>query len=325
MIGRVEVLEMDPDKVNARTVDLDLSAMLVPARTLRPGTEVRHMHDQDHGLDQVLDNRLVELASPWFAKEADRIGPSTLESHLLICTRDRAVGTLLSHRLAKAQVALAPETLTFRFRGAAGQSFGAWLARGVRLDVAGEPHDSVGKGLSGGKISVRPDRQSTFAPHENVIVGNVALYGAVHGEAYISGIAGERFAVRNSGAHAVVEGVGDHGCEYMTGGAVAVIGETGRNFAAGMSGGVAYVWDPENVFSPRCNLETVSVCTPDALQRETLREMLETHRAETGSPRATELLERWGDAAGEFVLVLPNEYARILSAQQAEKELQAHG
>ncbi|MFK8004385.1 MAG: glutamate synthase large subunit [Polyangiales bacterium] len=324
MIGRVEVLEMDPRRVNARTVDLDLSAMLTPARALRPGTEVRHMRGQDHGLDQVLDNRLVELASPWFHQEADRIGPARLESHLLICTRDRAVGTLLSHRLSKARVELAPDTLTFRFRGAAGQSFGAWLARGVRLDLEGEANDSVGKGLSGGKISVRPDRRSTFAPHENVIVGNVALYGAVHGEAYFCGIAGERFAVRNSGAHAVVEGVGDHGCEYMTGGAVVVIGETGRNFAAGMSGGVAYVWDPDDVFVPRCNVETVSVVEPDDQQRETLRMMLEAHREETGSPRANELLARWAEAAGEFVLVLPNEYARILAARDTQKEV-AHG
>lgn len=323
MIGRVEVLEMDPSKVNARTVDLDLRPMLTPARALRPGTAVRHMQDQDHGLDQVLDNRLVELAGPWITKTSGQA--ERLEADLPIRTQDRAVGTLLSHRLAKARLELPPETLTFRFRGAAGQSFGAWLARGVRLDLEGEANDSVGKGLSGGKISVRPDRRSTFAPHENVIVGNVALYGAVYGEAYICGIAGERFAVRNSGAHAVVEGVGDHGCEYMTGGAVAVIGETGRNFAAGMSGGVAYVWDPKGVLASRCNLETVSLATPDEQQRATLRQMLEEHQGETGSPRARELLARWEDAAGEFVLVLPNEYARALTAQQEQEKVEAHG
>lgn len=312
MIGRAEVLEVDPARLHPKSVGLDLSAMLMPA-VGKAGTEVRCTRGQEHGLEHSLDNRLIELARPAL------LSGSTVEASMPIQTTDRTVGTLLSHHLARAGAQLPIDSLRFHFRGAAGQSFGAWLAEGVTLALEGEANDSVGKGLSGGKVIVYPDRRTNFAPHENVLVGNVALYGAVSGEAYFSGIAGERFAVRNSGAYAVVEGVGDHACEYMTGGRVIVLGETGRNFAAGMSGGIAYVWDPDAVFAARCNREMVDLLgLDDPREQNEVRRMIQRHFDYTGSVRAHHILETWDDALTAFVRVLPDEYARVLQASEAE-------
>jgi glutamate synthase domain-containing protein 3 len=227
---------------------------------------------------------------------------------------------------------LPDDTITVRCTGSAGQSFGAFVPRGISLHLEGEANDFVGKGLSGGRISVRPPRGSRLAAEDNVIVGNVVLYGATSGEAYICGIAGERFAVRNSGATAVVEGVGDHGCEYMTGGRVVVLGRTGRNFAAGMSGGVAYVLDARGDFALRCNHELIELETPGADDERQLRELIEHHAALTGSNVAATLLSGWSRAFASFVKVMPRDYKRALSAAQeaaavtaVAREQVAHG
>jgi glutamate synthase (ferredoxin) len=228
---------------------------------------------------------------------------------------------------------LPPGTVTFRFQGSAGQSFGAFMPRGMTLTLEGDANDYLGKGLSGGDLAVFPPRQAGFVAEENVIIGNVALYGATAGEAFIRGVAGERFAVRNSGATAVVEGVGDHGCEYMTGGRVVVLGKTGRNFAAGMSGGVAYVLDLDGGFAARCNKQMVSlgpVVEPEEIGL--VRALIERHVAATGSQLGARLLADWKGTAPRLVKVMPNDYRRMLEAQQAllnkgltrdEAELQA--
>jgi len=212
---------------------------------------------------------------------------------------------------------LPEDTVRLRFTGSAGQSFGAFIPPGLTLELEGDTNDYVGKGLSGGRIVVRPPGDSPFKAHENVIAGNVALYGATGGEAFIRGVAGERFAVRNSGAVAVVEGVGDHGCEYMTGGRVLVIGRTGRNFAAGMSGGVAWVFDPDGTFAARCNTEMVALehLADDPEDSASVHELLVRHRDLTGSERATQLLENWSTILPCFVRVVPHDYRRVLDAQ----------
>jgi len=211
---------------------------------------------------------------------------------------------------------LPDDTIRLQFTGSAGQSFGAFVPRGITLRLEGDSNDYVGKGLSGGKLIVRPPRQATFVAEENIVIGNVALYGATSGEAYIRGVAGERFAVRNSGAHAVVEGVGDHGCEYMTGGRVVVLGRTGRNFAAGMSGGIAYVLDAAGDFARRCNRELVDLETFQQLEDlELVRTLLERHLDYTGSAVAARLLENWTQSIGLFVKVMPRDYRRAMEAE----------
>jgi glutamate synthase (NADPH/NADH) large chain len=213
---------------------------------------------------------------------------------------------------------LPDETIHFRFFGSAGQSLGAWLAKGVTLEVEGDANDYVGKGLSGGRVIIYPPVTSPFAAEDNILIGNVALYGATSGECFFRGMAAERFAVRNSGANAVIEGVGDHGCEYMTGGRVVVLGPTGRNFAAGMSGGVAYVWDPSGVFAERCNTEIVELeSLDDDLDILELRQAIEKHQAYTGSTVAKTILEDWDRRVGQFVKVMPIDYKRVLEARRS--------
>ncbi len=250
---------------------------------------------------------------------------------------NRTVGTMLSNRIARryGHEGLPDETIHVRLAGSAGQSFGAFLARGVWLDLIGDTNDYCGKGLSGGRISVQPSPKFRGEPTENIITGNVVLYGAIEGEAYFRGVAGERFAVRNSGASAVIEGIGDHGCEYMTGGSVAVIGTTGRNFAAGMSGGVAYVLDEDGTFVKRCNTSMVALDPVLAeheqeakLAREFwhkgvadethLRRLLERHVRYTGSARAKQILERWSEYRPKFVKVFPHDYRRALGELAAK-------
>ncbi|HEU4390877.1 MAG TPA: glutamate synthase subunit alpha, partial [Blastocatellia bacterium] len=216
---------------------------------------------------------------------------------------------------------LPDDTITLRFRGSAGQSFGAFVPRGITLFLEGDANDYTGKGLSGGKLVVFPPRESRFKPDENVIIGNVAFYGATAGEAYICGVAGERFCVRNSGLNAVVEAVGDHGCEYMTGGRVIVLGATGRNFAAGMSGGIAYVVDEDGDFWRHCNTEMVQLtAVEDAEETDLLREMISRHATHTGSRRAREVLAAFEEWLAKFVRVIPNDYRRVLEAQQQMKQ-----
>src|SRR5690606_4241844 len=204
--------------------------------------------------------------------------------------------------------------------GSAGQSFGAFLAKGIELELEGDANDYVGKGLSGGRIVVYPPRDSTFAAEENILVGNVVMYGAISGQAYFRGVAAERFCVRNSGGHAVVEGVGDHGCEYMTGGRVVVLGKTGRNFAAGMSGGIAYVLDEDGTFAPRCNMEMVELeSIEDGEESREVRAMVERHQQLTGSAVAERLLRDWNAMVGKFVKVMPTEYRAVLLEEKKQR------
>jgi glutamate synthase domain-containing protein 3 len=234
----------------------------------------------------------------------------------------RTVGAMLGGEIARkyGSAGLPEETIHFRFHGSAGQSFGAFVPSGVTLELEGDANDYLGKGLSGGRIIAYPPKTSSFLPEESILVGNVVLYGATSGEAFLNGIGGERFAVRNSGAIAVVEGVGDHGCEYMTNGTVVVLGKTGRNFAAGMSGGIAYVYDVRGDFANRrCNQASVDleplVAEADV---ERVRALLERHRDLTGSPRAAWVLEHWADAQPRFIKIFPHEYKRVLGAPRAE-------
>ncbi len=309
MIGRVEVLDIDDAIVHWKTQGIDLRPMLSPARKPNPDVSVYCTEQQDHGLEHALDNRLIELARPAIQ------GGEQVRASLRVLNTHRTVGTMLSHQIARTwgQRLLPDESIHFSFRGSAGQSFGAWLAQGVTLELEGDANDYVGKGLSGGRIIVYPDRAATFAASEQIIVGNVVLYGAIRGEAFLRGRAAERFCVRNSGAHAVVEGVGDHGCEYMTGGRVIVLGPTGRNFAAGMSGGIAYVWDPEGQFEPQVNLEMVELERLDEeAERVEVRTLIERHRELTGSDVAERILGSWDFACRQFVKVMPMDYKRVL-------------
>jgi glutamate synthase domain-containing protein 3 len=263
---------------------------------------------QDHGLDRAFDAELIGACIDALVHRQ----PVTLERR--VRNVDRAIGTMLGSEVTRrwGGEGLPDDTITLRCTGSAGQSFGAFIPRGISLWLEGDANDFVGKGLSGGRITVRPPRGARFVAEENVIVGNVVLYGATSGEAYIRGIAGERFAVRNSGATAVVEGVGDHGCEYMTGGRVAVLGRTGRNFAAGMSGGIAYVFDARGDFARRCNQELVDLEPLGAGDQRELRQMIERHAELTGSSVAASLLGGWNHAVATFVKVMPRDYKRAL-------------
>jgi glutamate synthase (ferredoxin) len=237
---------------------------------------------------------------------------------LPICNVNRAVGTILGNEITKKHWHGLPEdTVHLHFQGSAGQSFGAFIPKGVTLELEGDANDYIGKGLSGGKIILYPSPKSTFIAAENVIVGNVALYGATSGEIYINGMAGERFCVRNSGVNAVVESIGDHGCEYMTGGQVIILGTTGRNFAAGMSGGVAYILDEQGDFATRCNTQMVGLETlSDAEEIGKLRGSIEKHAEYTRSQKAISVLENWDQMVPKFVKVMPRDYKRVLQAIQ---------
>ena len=313
MIGRVDVLETRDAVDHWKADGLDLTPILTSAVKPHEDVEVRCTIEQDHGLDRALDQRLVELSQDAIHHRR------RIRLELPIVNTNRTVGTILSHEVAKAQgeAALPDGTIHIKLDGSAGQSFGAFLARGITLELEGDSNDYVGKGLSGGRLIVYPPRQSTFVPEENVIIGNVALYGATGGQAFFRGRSAERFCVRNSGAEAVIEGVGDHGCEYMTGGRAVILGPTGRNFAAGMSGGVAYVWDPRNRFNARCNTETVELeSLQDPSDIDELRHLIELHRRYTGSAVASRVLEDWPGAISQFVKVMPTDYKRVLAERK---------
>nr|WP_241233587.1 glutamate synthase large subunit [Altericroceibacterium xinjiangense] len=343
MIGRVDRIDMRPALNHWKAQGVDLSRLLHQVPPVE-GKALFHTEEQDHGLGAALDVELIAASIP-----------SIESGQSLVLDREirnvhRTVGAMLSGEIAKAygHSGLAPEQLRVNFTGVAGQSFGAWLAHGVTLDLVGDANDYVAKGLSGGRVIVRQPEGVDRDPTQNIIVGNTVLYGAIAGEAFFNGVAGERFAVRNSGAVAVVEGTGDHGCEYMTGGVVAVLGKTGRNFAAGMSGGIAYVYDEDGSFRERCNLEMVDLepvaAAPDEdegtgypQQRapgvwdngmgdmlrhdaERLRILVERHKLHTGSPRAAMLLDDWDTSLRKFVKVMPRDYARALQQMEAERE-----
>jgi glutamate synthase domain-containing protein 3 len=328
MIGRVDKIEMRKDGSHWKAGGLDFSQLLYNPEA--PSRVHRYcVIPQDHGLgapsDAVLDWELIRLAKP-----AIENGES-IEASLPIRNVHRSVGAMLSGDIARRHGShgLPVDSIRFNFTGSAGQSFGAFLARGVTLELEGDANDYTGKGLSGGKLIVYPARESRFAPDGNILIGNVALYGATSGEAFFNGRAGERFAVRNSGATAVVEGVGDHGCEYMTKGLVIVLGETGKNFAAGMSGGIAYVADETREFrQTRCNRSGVDL--DEELTGEDvdlLRFWIARHAEETRSPLANRILENWDAALRTFVKVFPRDYKRVLGVELHEPvhQVAAHG
>ncbi|MFK7735694.1 MAG: glutamate synthase large subunit [Pirellulaceae bacterium] len=319
MIGRVDVLDVDRAVDHWKADGIDLTSLLSPAKRLNDEVSVRCTTTQDHGLDESLDR--TEIVPKCAAAIKDGT-PVKLE--LPIINTNRTVGTILSHEVTKVWGGdgLKEDSIHLKFNGSAGQSLGAWLTSGITIEVEGDANDYVGKGLSGGKVIVYPPRVSTFKAEENILVGNVCLYGATNGRAFLRGRAAERFCVRNSGAWTVVEGVGDHGCEYMTGGRVIILGPTGRNFAAGMSGGIAYVWAPDrDEFRLRCNLGTVEL--EDLVDEQDVQEvqmMLKQHQDLTGSPVAEGILKNWAEAQGKFVKVMPTDYKRVLLEQQKSQQ-----
>jgi len=342
LIGRVDLLDKSKAISHWKAKGLDFSRIF---HQVDAGADaaVRHVEDQDHGLDKALDNKLIAQAKLALetGEKVSFIQP--------IKNLNRTVGAMLSGEVAKrhGHAGLPDNTIAIRLSGVAGQSFGAFLAHGVTLDLTGDANDYVGKGLSGGRVIVRQPAHVDREASQNIIVGNTVLYGAIAGEAYFNGVAGERFAVRNSGAIAVVEGTGDHGCEYMTGGVVVVLGRTGRNFAAGMSGGIAYVFDERGEFAQLCNPAQVDLL-PISAERdeddgagrpqqrprsvedfgmgdmlrhdaERLRILLERHHLHTGSKRARALLDDWSNTLTKFVKVMPKDYARALKQMETER------
>jgi glutamate synthase (NADPH) large chain len=332
LIGRSDLLDTRKGIEHWKARGLDFSKIFhqpaVPAEVPR----YRQEH-QDHGLDKALDHRLIELARPALEKG------EKVSIDMPIRNINRTVGTMLSGEIAKryGHAGLPDDTIHVRFAGSAGQTFGGFLAKGVTLDLIGDTNDYCGKGLSGGRISVQPSPKFRGDPGDNIITGNVVLYGAIAGEAYFRGVGGERFGVRNSGAEAVVEGVGDHGCEYMTGGTVVVIGNTGRNFGAGMSGGIAYVLDADGTFETRCNTSMVDL-EPVLAEAEqeakvarevwhhgradeaVLKRLLENHVRYTGSTQARNILDNWAKFRSKFVKVFPREYRRALTEIAAKSK-----
>jgi glutamate synthase (ferredoxin) len=315
MIGRVDCLGIQPavDHWKARGVDL---GAILHTPDAPPEVARRRVREQDHGLAAALDNRLIELC----ADALEHRKPVEIE--MPIRNPNRTVGTMLGYEVTRRYGGdgLPDGTIRIAFKGSAGQSFGAFLPRGITMTLEGDANDGFGKGLSGGRLVAFPPRQSTFRSEDNIIIGNVALYGATGGEAFVRGVAGERFCVRNSGATVVVEGAGDHACEYMTGGRVLVLGRAGRNFAAGMSGGIAYALDPDGQFTRRCNREMVDL-EPliEAADVELVRDLLSRHVVLTGSPYAERLLRDFVRVQGRMVKVMPRDYKRVLMAQ-AEAE-----
>ncbi|NJM11541.1 MAG: glutamate synthase subunit alpha, partial [Synechococcaceae cyanobacterium SM1_2_3] len=341
MIGRMDRLDMRRAIHHWKARGLDFTRLLtVPSAP--PGVAIHHCETQDHGLDAVLDRRLIAQAAPALEiRQAVQIETPVRNS-------DRTVGAMLSGAIAQryGHSGLPDNTIHVHLTGSAGQSFGAFLARGVTLDLRGEANDYVGKGLSGGRVIIQPPTQSQRRAEDHMIVGNTVLYGAIAGECYVRGVAGERFAVRNSGALAVVEGVGDHGCEYMTGGIVVVLGPTGRNFAAGMSGGIAYVLDETGDFARRANRDMVALEPlndsaetfnvhvlrddwsalaqaelPDDLLRHDARRvqiLIARHYLHTGSEPAHRVLEHWRETVPKFIKIMPLDYRRALQDLQAK-------
>jgi glutamate synthase domain-containing protein 2/glutamate synthase domain-containing protein 1/glutamate synthase domain-containing protein 3 len=316
MVGHSERLEMNPALAHYKAQGLDF-AKIFHQPQVRPGVGTYCRIPQDHGLERALDNTtLLKLCAPALER-GDRV-----EAKLPIRNVHRVVGTIVGSELTRrwGAAGLPEDTIKLHFQGSAGQSFGAFLPKGMTLILEGDSNDYIGKGLSGGKIIVYPPDKSTFRAMENVIVGNVAFYGATAGEAYIRGLAGERFCVRNSGVHAVVLAVGDHGCEYMTGGRVVILGPTGRNFAAGMSGGIAYVFDEKGDFRKKCNLEMVKLYPlEDDQEQEEVKALIRKFGDYTGSPRAYRFLDNWDRVGPKFVKVYPNDYRRVIETQERYK------
>ena len=347
LVGRSDLLDKRDAITHWKARGLDFAGLFAVPKRER-GVAIRHVERQEHPIEDVLDRKLIKKS----AAALEKGEPVVIESS--IGNTDRSTGAMLSGEVAKryGHAGLPDDTITVKLSGTSGQSFGAWVAAGVTLELTGEANDYVGKGLSGGKLIVRPSPESGIVPEESIIVGNTVLYGAISGECYFRGVAGERFAVRNSGAIAVVEGTGDHGCEYMTGGVVVVLGPTGRNFAAGMSGGIAYVLDEEGTFRKRCNLSMVDLepveeeenlsqalyhsggdmetkgridimSNMGGQDEERLASLIQNHLKYTGSARARHILDNWAEFRGKFVKVMPVEYRRALKEMEQQQRLMA--
>ena len=313
-VGHAEMLDVDDAVRHWKTEGMDLSPIFAMPQ-LPPGTPRHRTKAQDHGLEKALDNTLIQLCEGAL-RSGDKV-----RLDLPVRNVNRTVGTMLGYEVTKAWggEGLPDNTIDVTLNGSGGQSFGAFMPRGITLRLFGDANDYVGKGLSGGRIIVRPDRAAGYPAEQNIIAGNTIAYGATSGEIFLRGQVGERFCVRNSGATAVVEGVGDHGCEYMTGGVVVVLGRTGRNFAAGMSGGEAFVLD---LRTARVNREMVDLQSPDGEDAELLRGLLERHRDETESAVANRLLQDWPAALSRFTKIMPRDYARVVAVR---KKAQAEG
>ena len=316
MIGRVDCLETDIAIDHWKRNGLDFSKILQPAEKIFENTEVYNIKSQDHGLAKALDNKLIEKC-----KNAIESGEKVRLNSDIVNT-NRTVGTMLSNEVAKVweENNLPEDTIDINFKGSAGQSFAAWLVKGITFRLEGDANDYVGKGLSGGKLIIYPPKNSKFKAEENILLGNVALYGATSGEAYFRGIAAERFCVRNSGASVVVEGIGDHGCEYMTGGKAVILGATGRNFGAGMSGGIAYIYDKDKDFDKNCNKETFEIESLLEEDLKDLKELITNHFNYTGSIVAEKIIESWDIEVERFIKVMPTDYKRVLNEMKLRKE-----
>jgi glutamate synthase (ferredoxin) len=318
MVGQSQKLNMKKALDHYKAQGIDLSAILYKPE-VPPQVKERNTQTQDHGLENVLDFDILSQAHPaLYRKEKQHL-------EYRIKNTNRTVGAILSNEISKIHGAggLPKHTLSLKFRGTAGQSFGGFATHGLFMKVVGTVNDYFGKGLSGATLVAQVPEKATFVPHENIIIGNVALYGATQGEAYINGIAGERFCVRNSGAKAVVEGIGDHGCEYMTGGVAVILGEFGRNFAAGMSGGIAYLYSKTGSFDEKkFNLEMVELEDLQESDLKTVQELLQNHVDYTNSPKATEILKDWKKSSKNFIKVMPTDYKKaleLLAKQELEK------
>jgi glutamate synthase (NADPH/NADH) large chain len=311
MVGRVQFLKVKDGLTNWKAQKINLSGMLHPVTNSRDLT-LYNSEKQDHGMDDIIDWQLLEAAQPALEDKTPVFASFDVRNV------DRTIGALLSNEISKkyGSVGLPDNTINYKFTGSAGQSFGAFAAKGISFELEGEANDYLGKGLSGAQLAIYPSEKATFTPEKNIIIGNVALYGATSGEVFIRGMAGERFAVRNSGATTVVEGVGDHGCEYMTGGYALILGETGRNFAAGMSGGLAWVYNPNDTFQENCNTEMVDLDPLSAKDEEQILTLLRKHVNLTGSKVAQHLLNSWNEASLQFVKVYPKEYKKVFEKLQ---------
>ena len=314
MVGQSQKLTVCSSVSYEKSKKLDFSAILYKSESTKPRY---HTQNQDHRLENVLDFSILTKAHPAIYRK------EKMSLAFPICNTDRSVGAILSNELSKiyGEAGLPKDTLKVRFKGTAGQTFGGFLTKGVTFYLEGNANDYLGKGLSGGKLIIQTPKEATFTPEENIIVGNVALYGAISGEVYINGVAGERFCVRNSGATAVVEGVGDHGCEYMTGGIAVILGKVGKNFAAGMSGGIAYVLDKKGQFKELlCNRELVEIESISQKDDHILQRLVNKHHQYTNSRLAYRILHQWENHRPLFVKVIPTEYKKALERLEQDKK-----
>jgi glutamate synthase (NADPH/NADH) large chain len=329
MIGQRQILDLNEANNHWKANNLDLSKLITDINVDKK-FKIYSSEQQNHGLENVLDKRIISKSK----KSIESKDKISLKFNIV--NTDRSVGAMLSGKIAKlyGHKGLPKGTINIKFTGSAGQSFGAWLSNGVNFQLEGDANDYVGKGLSGGIISIFPNAKTKIEPNKNIIVGNTVLYGAISGECFFNGIAGERFAVRNSGATAVVEGCGDHGCEYMTGGVVIILGDTGRNFAAGMSGGIAYIFDENKNFQKNCNLGMVSLEKVSNsknyrkinsnkiknelldFDKERLKILINKHVKNTSSPIGKRIIKNWPDLLGNFIKVVPNDFRRVLKSEQ---------